>query len=176
MATSTITVPVRERITMSPSASADAVVDIATKAKADIEGLTAASLADTDPANVGAAADEGVADTASRSDHVHADPMRAVKGSDLTDASPTITISQGRWRVLPAATLSTNRSITLGTSGAVAGDQIDLTRLDVSANTLAVVNGGAGAGTLITFAASKLGCGRFQFDGTNWALRSFGVQ
>lgn len=98
------------------------------------------------------------------------------KGANLTDADATVTVLQGNWRVLPAATLSAGRSITLGTTGAVAGDRIQFTRLDVSANTLAFINGGVGAGTLFTMAVSKLGCAEFQFDGTNWALKTFGVQ
>lgn len=97
-------------------------------------------------------------------------------GAALTDASPTVTVLQGKWRVLPAATLSTDRTITLGTTGAIAGDKLEFTRLDVSAHQLIFVNGGAGAGTLFTMAVSKLGCATFQYDGTNWALKSFGVQ
>lgn len=94
----------------------------------------------------------------------------------LGDASVTIQVGDGRWRRLPAATLTANRSITLGTTGAVAGDEIDFTRLDVGAFTFAIVNGGGGAGTLITFPVSKLGSGTFRFNGTNWELKSFGMQ
>lgn len=99
---------------------------------------------------------------------------RGAKGTNLTDASVTIQVTQGPWRALPAATLSANRSITLGTTGAFAGDKITITRLDVTAFTLAIVNGGVGAGTLITYPVSKLGSGIFQFDGTNWALKTLG--
>lgn len=94
----------------------------------------------------------------------------------LTDADATVQIGGGAWRRMPAATLSANRAITLGTTGAKAGDQIEFTRLDVGAFTLAFINGGAGAGTLYTMAVSVKGYARFQFDGTNWALRAFGVQ
>lgn len=104
------------------------------------------------------------------------DNSRGTAGTALTDASPTITVSQGKWRTLPAATLSTNCSITLGTTGAVAGDQITITRLDATANTLAIVNGGAGAGTLVTMPVSKVNFAVCQFDGTNWALRQTGTQ
>lgn len=105
-----------------------------------------------------------------------ADEGRGPAGAALADTSPTVTVAQGQWRVQPAASLTANRSITLGTAGAAAGDQIEFTRLDLGAFTLAFINGGAGAGTLFTMAVSKLGYARFQFDGTNWALRSFGVQ
>lgn len=100
----------------------------------------------------------------------------APAGTDLTDAPATITVAQGSWRKMPAATLSATRAFTLGTTGAVAGDQIEITRLDTTANTMTVVNGGVGAGTLFTFPVSKIGSARFQFDGTNWALRTVGYQ
>lgn len=99
----------------------------------------------------------------------------AAAGTALTDADATIAVAAGKWRKMPAATLSANRAITLGTTGAVADDQIQVTRLDVGAFTLAFVNGGAGAGTLYTMPVSKLAHAVFQFDGTNWALRSFGL-
>lgn len=98
------------------------------------------------------------------------------KGSNLTDASVSITVAQGKWRALPASTLTTGRTITLSTTGAALNDQITITRLDATANTLAVVNGGAGAGTLLTMPVSKVNFGVFQFDGTNWALRACGTQ
>lgn len=104
------------------------------------------------------------------------DNSHAAKGADLTDAPATITAAQGYWRVLPAATLSATRAFTLSTTGAKAGDQFTITRLDASANTVTVVNGGAGAGTLLTMPVSKVNYGLFQFDGTNWALRACGVQ
>lgn len=104
------------------------------------------------------------------------DNDRGTKGADLTDAPATITVAQGKWRVLPAATLSATRAFTLSTTGAVAGDQITITRLDATANTITVVNGGAGAGTLATLPVSTTGFVKCQFDGTNWALREIGKQ
>lgn len=101
--------------------------------------------------------------------------QNAAKGADLTDAAATIVIGGGTWRVLPASTLSANRVLTLGTTGAVAGDKIEVTRLDTGAYTYAVANGGVGAGTLVTLAASKVASATFQFDGTNWALRTVGT-
>lgn len=104
------------------------------------------------------------------------DEGRGPAGANLTDADANLTIAGGQWRKLPAATLSAGRTLTLQPTGAAAGDQIEVTRLDATANTLAFVNGGPGAGTLFTMAISKIGWARFQFDGTNWALRAFGVQ
>ncbi len=105
-----------------------------------------------------------------------ASPLAQAKGSDLTNADVTITVAQGKWRKLPATTLSAGHTVTLSTTGAVAGDQIEITRLDATANTYAVIDGGTGTPTLITFAVSKIGWCRCQFDGTNWFLRAFGVQ
>lgn len=98
----------------------------------------------------------------------------AAAGASLTDASSqTIQIAGGSWRKLP--TLSQNGTLTLGTTGAVDGDQIEITRTSVSAFTYTVVNGGAGAGTLYTMSAGVVDFAKFQFDGTNWSLRSFGA-
>lgn len=83
-------------------------------------------------------------------------------------ATTTIQVTQGRWRTLTATQAN---AITLGTTGALPSDQIEITRLDTTAFAVTVINGGAGVGTLTTFVASKLNAGLFQFDGTNWALR-----
>ncbi len=94
-------------------------------------------------------------------------------GTALTNtASQTIQVTEGQWRKL--ATLGQNGTLTLGTTGAIAGDRIEITRNSTDAFTYAVVNGGAGAGTLVTFPVSKAGSAVFQFDGTNWAVRSYG--
>jgi hypothetical protein len=96
--------------------------------------------------------------------------LTGAMGAALTDANATIQIGDGGRRVLPDATLTDNRTVTLGTTSAVAGDIIELVRLDTEAFTLAVVNGGPGAGTLLTYAVSAALYGCFKFDGTNWAL------
>lgn len=93
----------------------------------------------------------------------------------LADSTETITIAQGPWRVASAA-LTANRTKTLSPTGATAGDQITITRTEgAAAFTLAVVNGGPGAGTLFTMPASKVNYAKFQFDGANWALREMGT-
>jgi DNA-binding transcriptional regulator YdaS (Cro superfamily) len=96
--------------------------------------------------------------------------LTGAMGATLTDADATIQIGDGGRRVLPASTLSDNRTITLGTTNAVLGNVIEIARLDVEAFTLAIVNGGVGAGTLATFAVSAREYASFRFDGTNWAL------
>lgn len=171
---SSVVVPLFDQIANYQPALAKALVDVAAAAKLDIDNNVTASLSDDAPEDVGAAADEGVSADASRADHVHADPNRAAAGTNLTDTSTqTIQATQGTWRKLP--TLGQGGTLTLGTVGAVAGDQIEVTRTDTSAFTYAVVNGGAGAGTLFTFPVSKSGFATFQFDGTNWALRRMGL-
>jgi len=92
------------------------------------------------------------------------------RGADLADANATIGVGGNFWRVLPAATLTDDRTITLATTNAAAGDVLEVTRLDATGNALTFVNGGAGAGTLLVLSAA--GSARFAFDGTNWSLRS----
>ena len=93
------------------------------------------------------------------------------KGADLADANATIQIGGKAWRVLPISTLTDNRVLTLGTTNARAGDQLTITRLDVEAFTYQIDNGGAGVGTLVTFAVSVRSFADLQFDGTNWLLK-----
>lgn len=97
------------------------------------------------------------------------------KGANLTDADATIQVGEEFWRAMPVATLTANRAITLGTTNAAEGDILEITRLDVGAYTLAIINGGAGAGTLITMPVSSRYWAAFYFDGTNWSLRRGGA-
>ena len=96
--------------------------------------------------------------------------LTGAMGAALTDVDQTLVIGDGGRRILPDATLTDNRTKTLGTSGAVAGDVIEIARLDTEAFTMPIVNGGPGAGTLLTFPVSTMLYGCFKFDGTNWAL------
>lgn len=92
-----------------------------------------------------------------------------VAGTPLTDTAATTIQRVGRTsRYLLAGTMSQAETVTLGTTGAVLGDRIRIVRTSTSAQTLAVVNGGAGAGTLCTLVASKIGFAQAEFDGTNW--------
>jgi hypothetical protein len=98
------------------------------------------------------------------------------KGADLTDAAATILITQGSWRTLPAATLTTARALTLGTTGAYLGcPMIHITRLDATANVYTITNGGAGGGNPAVFPVSKTGSADFYFDGTNWLFYGGGT-
>lgn len=90
-------------------------------------------------------------------------------GTALTDiATTTITRKARRTKYLLAGTMSQGETVTLGTTGAVKGDRIEIIRTSTSAQTLTVVNGGAGAGTLCVLVASKVGFAYAEFDGTNW--------
>jgi len=91
-------------------------------------------------------------------------------GANLTNADATIQVGGNYWRVLPAATLTANRQLTLGTTNAAAGDVITITRLDAEAFTYAVLNGGPAAGTLVTLPVSVKAFADFYFDGTDWLL------
>jgi hypothetical protein len=97
------------------------------------------------------------------------------QGADLADGNATIYVNGKQWRVLPAATLSANSTLTLSTTGAREGHWIEVTRLDVGAYTYAVVNGGPGAGTLCTMPVSTRAWGFFYFNGTNWLHRRSGL-
>lgn len=97
-------------------------------------------------------------------------PLRpGIVGAGLTDADQTIQIGEGVHRVQSAA-ITANRAKTLGTTGAALGHVLELHRFDGAAFTLAVVNGGPGAGTLLTFPSGERHSAVFRFDGTNWAL------
>lgn len=105
---------------------------------------------------------------------------RPDRGADLTElatGNATITVGGKRWRTIPAATLTTNRTITLATTNAAEGDEIEITRLDTTANTVTVNNGGLGGGTLVTLPVSARAWGRFYFNETsgNWLHRGSGL-
>jgi len=103
-----------------------------------------------------------------------------VVSATLSDASVTVdcalssagTLNASQF-VLPAAvSLTANRTITVNTDSAVQSESITIVRLGLGAFTMAIVNGGAGGGTLITLPASKARQATLSFDGTNWFLAS----
>jgi len=99
------------------------------------------------------------------------------RGANLGDADATIqpfTDKASRYD-LPVATLTANRTVTLGTTNVITNTKVSITRRDATNKTLAIVNGGAGAGTKYTFLASPTTVERvtFRFDGTNWAMVDF---
>ena len=93
----------------------------------------------------------------------------------LTDSDATITVSEGGWRILPAATLTTGRNVTISDTDAEAGDQVTVTRLDTTSNVLTVKNGGAGGGDVAEMLGSKVSFIRCEFDGTDWQVRELGA-
>jgi hypothetical protein len=94
------------------------------------------------------------------------------QGATLTDASTTIYVSGDTWRRLPAGTLTTDRTLTLGTTNTRAGYDIVVSVEGTGAYTYAVANGGTAGGTLVTFAGP--GFIHAQYDGTDWKVRGFG--
>lgn len=101
------------------------------------------------------------------------------RGDDLTNAAATIYPSGKRWRVLPASTLTANRTITLGVASSTAsveeGDWLLVTRQDVGAFTLTLLNGGPSAGNVAVMPISQRAWCLAYFDGTNWIHRASGL-
>lgn len=96
-------------------------------------------------------------------------------GSNLTDANATILVSGNRTRILPASTLTANRTLTLGTTGAVSGDELFVVRNDSTAFTYTLINGGSGAGNIVVMPISNRAWCRARFDGTNWIHIASGI-
>lgn len=155
------------------TANADKVFELTTNAPITV-GTTPLAFGEANAA--GALATTSAPGQMSSADKTFLDSEHAAKGANLTDADAALILSGGAWRVLPATTLTADRTLTINTTGAVAGSQMTITRLDATAHQLIIVNGGGGAGTLFTMANSKLGWVKLQYDGTNWAVREFGVQ
>jgi hypothetical protein len=90
------------------------------------------------------------------------------RGDDLTDANATILVSGNRLRILPAATLTANHTLTLDDEGAVQGDELHIVRNDATAYTYTLINGGTGLGNVAVMPISNRAWCRARFDGTNW--------
>ena len=101
-----------------------------------------------------------------------------IQAALLTDASPTVSpgTDAASQYTLPAATLTANRTLTLGTGGSPATNLVvQIIRRDLTAHTFAIVNGGGGGGTLLTFASGPATAqgASFYYDGTNWNFLNF---
>lgn len=98
------------------------------------------------------------------------------RGTGLANADQTVqpgTDKASQYnRIIP---LTANRNTTVGTTSVPTGMEVDIVRQDGAAFTNAIINGGAGAGTLLTFAASPTTAERLtiRFDGTNWVEPRF---
>lgn len=90
------------------------------------------------------------------------------RGDDLGDANITLLVSGGRTRILPTATLTADRTLTLDDAGAVQGDEILVVRNDAAAFVLTIANGGAGGGNVAVMPVSSRAWCLARFDGTNW--------
>jgi hypothetical protein len=92
-------------------------------------------------------------------------------GVSVADADGTINVSSGHRFTMAA--LTANRNITLGTTGASAGALLVFQRITNAAHTIAIINGGGGAGTLYTSPSATYQEIFFRYDGTNWALTTW---
>lgn len=152
---------------------------IVTNGTGSVESVTASTsnaVDNSDAANpIIKNASSSNAGTMSAADKTKIDALiRPVRGADLTDAdltrSPGVTVGE---YVLPAATLTTNRGVTIGAAGSPKTSQkVRIIRKDRTANTYGVTNGGGGGGLLFTFEASPTTdqVAEFFFDSTNWIL------
>ena len=93
-----------------------------------------------------------------------------VEGPALINANATLAVADGTARTLPAGTLSANRTITLGVSGAVEGQAQRVRLFDAGPYTVSVVNGGPSGGTLFIKPAGVPAWVDAWFDGTDWQL------
>lgn len=98
-------------------------------------------------------------------------------GSALADADYLLqpfTDKASQYKV-PALTLSANRNITLGVTGPpITGTLVRIVRLDVSAFTIAFLNGGTNGGTLVAAVAPGQACSfTFYYNGADWVFVGF---
>ena len=86
------------------------------------------------------------------------DPASTVTGATLVDQAADSVVRLGRvTRYSLPATISQSVTVTLSTVGAAVGDVIKILSPGTSAHTVAVANGGAGAGTLNTLGSGPIG-------------------
>jgi hypothetical protein len=94
-------------------------------------------------------------------------------GPNLTDSDENLQVSDGSWRRL--LLLTGDRNKTLLTTGANKGDQIEITRLDISEFNCNIVNGGPSGGIISVLPKNQKNFGLFQYNGTDWELRRIGT-
>jgi hypothetical protein len=109
----------------------------------------------------------------------------AVAGQVLTNANVSVGLNGtgatagftggGNWYSLNAATLTGAHTVTLLTgAGELPGDTILITRVDDTANTYTVINGGVGGGNIAVLPANVKGSCLASFNGVNWVLADGG--
>lgn len=92
-------------------------------------------------------------------------------GSNLSDANATITIAGGAQYVLPAATLTANRVLTLGVTGSpLTGEIISVLRRGTEAFTYTIQDDAATV--LFTMPVSTRFAAYFRYNGTHFTLSS----
>jgi hypothetical protein len=115
------------------------------------------------------AADFRMPDIDTRNQRDKAGILLSATTQNLTNANATIDVSTGKNQYVAQPRLYTaNRTLTLGTTSAVANSTIIVVREDTEAFTLTVINGGPAAGTLSVLPASTAGTWIYSFDGVDW--------
>lgn len=95
-------------------------------------------------------------------------PANLVVGTNLTDASVTKNVSDGTQFTLPASTLTTTRTLTLGTSGTPElGEMVEILVFS-QGSAYNVANGGPLGGTMFTIASGTKRVVHAQWNGTDW--------
>jgi len=95
--------------------------------------------------------------------------LRGKVGAALADADVTIQVGDGVIRCVHPSTMTDDRDITLGTSGATPNETISVYRFDTTAgHDLEIIDGGPGGTTLATVTPGR-SLNVFKYDGTNWA-------
>lgn len=89
----------------------------------------------------------------------------------LGDADAQVSVGQGFWFQLPAATLTAPHTVTLETTNAALGDEVELSRFDTTANALTWANGGPAGGTIVVLSGGTQSFAVAYFDGSNFVLR-----
>ncbi len=89
----------------------------------------------------------------------------------LIDADASLAVATAsEWTASPSL-LTATRTLTLSTAGCITGDTFRIVNhLQTGANTLVIVNGGVGGGTLMTFPVTQARVADFTFDGVNFVL------
>lgn len=107
---------------------------------------------------------------AAETDALLAVAAQQLYSATLTDADVTVSpgVSKVAEYIMPAATQTTNRAVTVAVTGMTTGQPFIVTRRDRTANTLTIKNGVTGLAVFV-FSASPTGDDQatFVFDGVN---------
>lgn len=145
----------------------------------DAAGAAAAAQAASQPLNTQLTAISGVATVPFGRNLLTVDSYQTLtafvgeglitRGTNLTNGSETINVTQGSCRFLPPAVLTADCTKIIATTGAVLGDMIRIVRTDSTAHTMTFLDDG-GITVLYTFPASVEREALFVYNGVHFAL------